>query len=169
MKEICFVSSNESKINEVTKHLEKFDIKVTGKYFEVPEIDYYNQETISRAKATAACKEFNEPLIVEDTGIYFSAYKNFPGVRTRFVIRGIGYEGIFRLLAGKDRRAEFVTIVSYCSPDSSPISFTGKCRGTITEEVRGKTEEKLPYDAIFIPDGAKRTFVEMTKEEKAKY
>ena len=169
MKTVYFVSSNAGKIEEVTKHLKNFGIEVIGRELELIEINSEDQEQISKAKALEACKAISQPSIVEDTGIYFSAYKKFPGTHSKFVYNSIGYDGILKLLEGKDRNANFITTVSYCEPNSEPKSFVGFCKGKIIDEVRCEPHPRLPYDGIFIPNGDTRTFAEMTKEEKAKY
>lgn len=166
---ICFVSSNAGKIEEVSKHLKNFGIEVEGKVLDVPEISSDNQEEVAKEKAKYAAKAVGKPVIAEDTGVYFEAYKNFPGTHPKFVFESIGYGGIFKLLEGKSRKAFFKTVVSYCEPGKEPLVFVGICRGTITEKVIGVSHPRLPYDSIFIPDGDNRVFAEMTKEEKAEY
>lgn len=166
---IYFVSSNPGKIREVKQILSKFGIKVETKRVELPEIKSESQEEISKEKARVASGLLNAPVIVDDTGIYFEAYTNFPGTNPKFVFFGIGYKGIFKLLKGESRKAYFKTTVAYCEPGKEPVTFVGLCKGRIAEEVRGEIDEELPYDNIFIPEGETRTFAEMSKEEKAKY
>jgi len=168
MKSVFLVTSNLGKVEEISKHLEKFGIKVIGKEMEIPEIGE-EQETIAKSKAEFAVERLEVPVIVEDTGLYFAAYKNFPGIRSKFVFQAIGYEGILKLLENKSRKAYFKTIVAYCEPNKEPKTFVGINPGTLSENVRGVSHPRLPYDSIFIPDGDDRTFAEMTKEEKAKY
>ncbi len=169
MKTVYFVSSNAGKIEEVARHLEKLGITVIGECAEIPEIKSENLVDIAREKARFAASLIKRPVIAEDTGIYFEAYRNFPGPHSKFVFNSIGYEGIFRLLEGKSRGAFFRTVVAYCEPGKEPVIFDGVCRGEICNEVIGNIDERLPYDCIFIPEGETRAFSEMTKEEKAGY
>ncbi len=169
MEKIYFVSSNPGKINEVMSHLKKFGIEVIGKEMELQELNSEDQIKISSEKAKAAAKIIGKPLIVEDTAVYFEAYRNFPGTHPKFIYKTIGFEGIFKLLEGKTRIALIKTVVSYCEPGKEPRIFSGTCKGRITEKVIEPAEEKLPFDAIFIPDGDNRTFSQMSKEEKAMY
>jgi len=166
---ICFVSSNAGKIEEVSKHLKSFGIEVEGKILDMPEISSDSQEEVAKEKARHAAKVVGRPVIAEDTGVYFETYKNFPGTHPKFIFETIGYEGILKLLKGKSRKAFFKTIVSFCRPDEEPLVFVGICKGAITKKVIGESHPRLPYDSVFIPDGEKRVFAEMTKEEKAKY
>jgi len=169
MRKIIFVSSNPGKIEEVSKHLKNFGIEVVGKVLELPEVSSDDQEKVAKEKSKHAARVVGKPVITEDTGLYFDAYKNFPGTHPKFIFESIGYEGIFKLLQGKVRKASFKTMVSYCEPGKEPKVFAGICKGTITSEAKGESHPRLPYDSIFIPDGDTRVFAEMTKEEKAKY
>jgi len=169
MKKIYFLSSNKEKIKEVKLHLKKFGIKVIGRKIEIEENKYERQEEIAKEKARKAAKLIKKPVIVEDTGLYLEAYKNFPGINAKFVFKCIGLKGILKLLEGKSRRAYFKTVVAYCKPNKRPGIFTGICKGRISTKIRKPVTPKVPYDSIFIVDGEKRTFSQMTKEEKAKY
>ena len=168
MKSIRLITSNLGKIEEISKHLKSFGITVIGKEMEVPEVGD-KQEDIAKGKAKYAAKSVNKPVIVEDTGLYFDAYKDFPGIHSKFVFQKIGYDGIFRLLRDKSRKATFKTVIAYCESGKEPIIFVGINEGKMSDKLRGVSHPRLPYDSIFIPDGDDRTFAEMTKEEKAKY
>jgi XTP/dITP diphosphohydrolase len=169
LKTILFVSSNEGKIDEVKKHLRNFGIEVVGKVDDIIEMNSDSQEEVAKEKARSTAEKFGEAVITEDTGIYFDAFENFPGVHTKFIINTIGYEGVLKLLKNENRGAYFKTVVAYCEPKSEPRVFSGVCKGRVTEKVFGEPVFKLPYDSIFIADGESRTFSQMTKEEKAKY
>lgn len=166
---IILVSSNPGKIQEIKLQLKKFGIKVIAKKMEVPEIRSDKLEEISKEKARIAAKKTNRPVIVDDTGFYFNAYKNFPGAYARFIFNAIGFNGILKLLKGESRNAYFKSVIAYCKPRGRPKIFSGICKGKITKNVKKPIIPRLPYDSIFIPDDDRRTFSQMTKEEKAKY
>lgn len=169
MKKIYFLSSNKGKIKEVKLHLKKFGIKVIGIKKEVEENKSERQEQIAKEKARKATKLIKKPVITEDTSLYLKAYKNFPGINAKSVFKSISLKGILKLLEGKSRKAYFKTVLAYCEPNKKPRIFTGICKGRIPTKIRKPIIPKLPYDSIFIADGEKRTFSQMTKEEKAKY
>ncbi|MEM7821332.1 MAG: RdgB/HAM1 family non-canonical purine NTP pyrophosphatase [Candidatus Aenigmatarchaeota archaeon] len=169
MKKLYFISNNEEKIKEVSSFFKNFGIKIIGKKLNLLEPKYKRLEEVAREKAIQASKKLKKPLIVEDTGIYFNCYKNFPGTISKFIFETIGFDGIFRLLSRKTRRAYFKTAVAYYKPREKILIFTGICRGKITRKIRGRINKKMPYDNIFVPEGCKKTFSEMSKEEKAKY
>lgn len=164
MKDLFFVTGNRDKFEEARKFLEKHDINLIISDISIPEKKYPTEKEVAISKAYAAVKLLNKPLIVEDTGIYFEAYNNFPGPNAHIVFDGIGYEGILKLLEGKNRAAFFRTTVTFIKPALNPISFTGECQGKISEKVSERVD--FAYDALFIPESETRTFSEMKKEEK---
>ena len=168
MKKIVLITTNRGKVAEIQEHLKKFYIEVIGKDIEIPEIRSDDQGEVAKEKVKFAVKAVGEPVIAEDTGIYFEAYKNFPGTNSKWLINKVGYEGVFKLLEGKSRKAYFKTVIAYCEPEGKVLTFVGICKGEIINEVKGKPHPKLPYDSIFIPEGKDRTFAEMTIEERNK-
>jgi XTP/dITP diphosphohydrolase len=165
-KKIVLITTNPGKVVEIQEHLKKFDIEVVGKHIEIPEIRSDDQEEVAKEKVKLAVKTVGEPVISEDTGIYFEAYKNFPGTNSKWLINKVGYEGVLKLLEGKSRKAYFKTVIAYCEPEGNVQTFTGICKGDIIVKIRGKPHPRLPYDSIFVPEGKDRTFAEMTIEER---
>ncbi|RME54856.1 RdgB/HAM1 family non-canonical purine NTP pyrophosphatase [Candidatus Woesearchaeota archaeon] len=166
-KRLFFVTTNDHKFEEVRLMLEKHDIELLQSKIPIVEKKYDSEKEVSISKALAAVKQLNAPLIVEDTGIYFEEYNNFPGPNAHVVFSGIGFEGILRLLENKKRGAFFRTTIAYCKPGQMPVTFTGVCKGEIAEQVSDVIN--FDYDALFIPEGETRTFSEMSKQEKEQY
>jgi XTP/dITP diphosphohydrolase len=71
-----------------------------------------------------------------------------------------------RLKDRTNREARFRTVICLML-DGAAHYFTGICEGHITESPAGKSG--FGYDPVFIPDGAGRTFAEMTGTEKNLY
>ena len=61
-----------------------------------------------------------------------------------------------------NRKAEFKTCIAYY--DGHLNLFTGVTRGYIAKEIKGK--RGFGFDPIFIPENRKKTYAEMTLEEK---
>ncbi len=172
-KKIVFVTSNGGKLREARGVLEPFGIKVAGKALHLEEPQTDDVRAIALAKAEQALRAVRAPVIVEDTGIFFEACRNFPGAYARPFVTGVGLEGVLRLLNGArvSRAAFFQSIVAFAAPKAVPRVFIGRCYGTITKKRTGKAHHaRLPYDEIFVPNGARgaRTFAEMSVAEKAK-
>jgi len=112
-KEILFITDNKSKLEEASKIANEYGIQVIGKKIKLPELMTPNEEEIIIEKAKYAFEKIKKPLIVDDAGIYFEAYPNFPGAFTKFIIKLLGFEGIFKLLEGKDKKAYFQCTIGF--------------------------------------------------------
>jgi XTP/dITP diphosphohydrolase len=66
----------------------------------------------------------------------------------------------------QNRQAQFRTVISLML-DKKEYLFEGICKGTITTAARGTNG--FGYDPIFIPEGAYKTFAEMTLLEKNQF
>ena len=65
-----------------------------------------------------------------------------------------------------ERNAQFKTVICLLLNNKEYL-FTGICKGKINTEEKGNLG--FGYDAIFLPDGADKTFAEMEMEEKNKF
>ncbi|HII15388.1 MAG TPA: RdgB/HAM1 family non-canonical purine NTP pyrophosphatase [Nanoarchaeota archaeon] len=164
---LFFVTGNRNKFDEVKKVTDRYGIELEWSDIDVVEQKLKTEKEVAIAKALSALKILHKPVLVEDTGIYFDAFKNFPGPNAKVVFEGVGSEGVLKLLEGKPRGAKFVTSFAFATPNLHPIAFVGECRGKIAEKISPIIS--FAYDAIFIPEGETRTFSEMTKEEKEQY
>jgi XTP/dITP diphosphohydrolase len=169
-KIITLVTGNQSKLMEAIEIAKKYPIKIVGKKLYLPEIMEINAEKIIIEKAKYAFKKIKKPLIVDDSGIYFEAYPNFPGVFTKFIIKLLGFDGIFKLLKGKTRGAYFQCTICFIESNlQKPILFKGICKGRIAEKISNIFDLNSEFNSIFIPEGENRTFSEMTIEERKKF
>lgn len=150
------------------KQLEFITLGEAGIFDELPE----NENTIegnSLSKAKAAYTLSGLPCIAEDTGLEVEALGGAPGVHSaRYA--GIGArseENIAKLLeemkAINNRKARFKTVITYIDQDHMK-QFEGICTGKIALNCSGSNG--FGYDCVFIPDGYKITFAEMTASEK---
>ena len=168
-KNIYLVTSNSSKYFEIKKTLNQQNISLQRIDFDIPEIKSEKIEEVIIDKTLKAYQKTKKPVITDDTGIFFSEYNNFPGTHSRFAYIGLGYKGIFRLLKNNNR-AYFKTYIGYMDSSlKTPKLFSGMCKGRLIKKKLGKIRPKMPYDAIFIPDGSKDTFSQMGVENKQKY
>jgi XTP/dITP diphosphohydrolase len=61
------------------------------------------------------------------------------------------------------RKARFRTIAAYAN-GSKVVTFEGICEGEIINSPRG--EKGFGYDPVFVPEGYKVTFAELSEQEK---
>ena len=159
--EIYYVTGNPGKFDEVKRYLEAHEPTIDLIQFDadLPEPQTLDQRHIAKTKARAAWELLKKPLIVDDSGIFFDAYNHFPGTLTKFVHKGIGFDGIFTLTA-KNNKATFRLTLAFCDGDDRLALFDGSCAGTIVKP-RAEAPPTLPWDAIFKPDGSDKTYAEL--------
>ena len=125
---------------------------------------------VARFASADAAKNYQRPLIVEDTGLFIDALGGFPGPYASFVFRSIGSEAILRLLRGgggeEERRATFRSAVAYCEPGGVPRVFSGSILGAIAKKAAGRGG--FGFDPIFIPAGQVLTLAQLSIEEKCR-
>ncbi len=161
--QVVFVTSNEHKAKEMS-HILGFN--VDAETIDLPEIQSLSVEEVAATKAKQAYAKVKSPVIVEDTGIYMDAFDGFPGALAKWFVTSLGHETVCRSLdIPKNRNAYAETCIAFYNGKSLK-TFTGRIYGSISMHARGQSG--FGWDQIFVPTGYKRTFAEMTMEEKAK-
>lgn len=127
-------------------------------------------------KSRAAADATGLPALADDSGLVVHGLDGAPGIHSA---RWAGPGRDFDLAIAKvrdglvqrfgsweaaDRQAEFVAVLCLSLPDGSDHFFEGKIIGTLVDTPRGA--RGFGYDPIFVPDGATKTFAEMTAAEK---
>lgn len=163
---VYLATGNRHKVREVRQIMSAFGIDVIQLKIEKEEHAGMGLKETARRNAKIFAETTGRPVMVDDTGVFFSAYPGFPGSNPKMVYDGIGYDGIFRLLRGKDRSARFETVVGFARPNKKAVTFKGVLRGRIATNVYDKYKDVLPYERIFIPAGQKKTTSQMSRDEK---
>ena len=169
---LIFATNNQHKVKEIRAVLnDKFDIitlKEAGIDIDIPE-PHDTLEANATEKSSVINKLTHKNCFSEDTGLEVFALNGEPGVRSaRYAGEDNNFQNnIDKLLKNlaktTDRAAQFRTVISLLL-DGKEYQFQGICKGWITTGQSG--EEGFGYDPIFIPDGGKKTFAEMTMDEK---
>ena len=178
MATLNFLTGNSGKLVEAQNLLSPLgweiqSFQIDGKVPEIIEPQSDNLTTVALAKIAQGVEllatqgRFEESLLVEDSGLFIDALPEFPGVYSAHVLQSIGCEGILRLL-DENRSAHFLTVAALWTGEAVEV-FVGRCDGTISIDVKG--DGGFGYDPIFIPNECenKRTFAEMSAEEKSTY
>lgn len=162
MNELYYATGNSDKFELVFHYLEKNAPHILLKQFpkELTEIQSYDQKEVALDKARQAWKELQKPVIIDDAGIYFEKYREFPGVLTKYVFLGLGHEGLRKLVDSGDK-AYFKCTMVYCYGPEQYETFFGTCPGHIVHQTEYTASKDSPYDVIFAPEGETRTFAEL--------
>lgn len=164
---ITIVTGNTSKFHEMQEALHHFDIAVERQSFDIPEEQTLDVESVVREKALGAYTEVGGPILVDDSGFYIEKYNEFPGVFSKYIYKGIGFDGLFKLATVGDR-AEFRTYIAYMDNDcTAPQIFTGRYAGNIVDSFDMSIDYEMPYAPMFQPDDSDgKRMSEMTAEER---
>lgn len=168
-RELVFVTGNRHKYNEISAILKDAGIKLYMKELPIEEPDLSRIEDIAVHKARQAFEKTGKQVITEDTGVYFTAYNNFPGHLAKRIYQGIGLKGLITLIkTAKHKRAYFKTVICYKDKKEEKI-FSGTMEGTLLTKPREPNAERLPYEKLFVPTGHRKAVVEYSIEEKNKF
>ena len=121
-------------------------------------------------KARAVCEASGLPAIADDSGLCVNALAGGPGVYSaRYGGEGLTdadrYQLVLNALKGQiDRGAKFVSVVTACFPNGDVLVARGECPGTIAYAPQG--ENGFGYDPVFFVPSLRKTFAQMTAEEK---
>jgi XTP/dITP diphosphohydrolase len=167
-KMVFFVTGNFHKFNEVRTILSPLGIAVGMLRMKGDEIQSDNPNEIAKNSAVEAFNRCHLPLIVEDAGLFVDTLNGFPGPYAAYVYKTIQNKGILKLMEHlQNRKATFHSSIVYYDQKTGPQIFEGESKGEITQSERsGDGKSGFGFDPIFQPSGSKKTFAEMTIEEK---
>lgn len=171
---MVLASKNPHKLTEMSAILSQLGIEVVlesdaGVDVDVEEAGTTFEENAA-LKAVAVMKQSGLPAIADDSGLCVNALGGGPGVYSaRYGGEGLTdrgrYQLVLRGLSGEvDRGAKFVSAICCAFPNGDMVTARGECPGLITYAPRG--EDGFGYDPIFLVPEKKKTFAQMTAEEK---
>ena len=172
MTTLIFATNNEHKASEIQSLLPK-DINVitlqqAGINIDIPE-PYDTLQENANTKAKTIFEITKQNCFSEDTGLEIDVLLGAPGVHSaRYAGADRNFNAnIEKVLTNlkniENRKAQFRTVICLIW-DEKEYYFEGICRGQIAQQNSGSAG--FGYDPIFIPDGAEKSFAEMTMDEK---
>ncbi|MFH2021203.1 MAG: non-canonical purine NTP pyrophosphatase [archaeon] len=163
--ELFIVTSNKHKVEEARAVFSEYGIEI--KQIADEKIETKEMDLLETAEFNAKMynEKYNKPVIVDDTGVFFSAFPNFPGNHPKLIFELLGYKGLLKLLDGEDRNAEFRTVVSYCD-QGIVTTFSGSLKCIAASQVYDKDKDVLPYERILMLDG--KPISGISRDEKNK-
>lgn len=177
MKKMILASSNKHKLEEIYEITKEFGIELINMYdagFPNKDIveDGSTFEENSLIKARSVMKELNLPALADDSGLMVDYLDGAPGIHSaRYATDGRDYkannEKLLKELEGvplEKRTARFVSVITIITPDERILSVRGEVEGIIALEEKGTNG--FGYDPLFYIPSLKKTFAELTSEEK---
>jgi non-canonical purine NTP pyrophosphatase (RdgB/HAM1 family) len=161
---VTFITGNENKFREVQRIL---GYPLTRVAIDLEEIQAISLEPVVAHKAQQAYAILGQPVLVEDTGLSFAAWKGLPGALIKWFLSTVGTDGMWRLLHDEaNRAATATTVFGYCD-GMGYQAFAGTVEGSIVRTPCGAGG--FGWDSLFQPFGSHRTFAEMLPEEKDQF
>jgi XTP/dITP diphosphohydrolase len=179
--ELVLATRNKKKIEEIKRITAGLPITILSldDYPQCPEVEEDRDTFEGNAvkKAVEVCRCTGKFALADDSGLEVDALGGAPGVYSARYAGGTGsttsdiknYEKLIvelKNVSNEKRGARFVCCMALAFPDGTIKTFLGYAKGRIGWGPQGKTG--FGYDPIFIPEGKKMTFAEMTGEEKDK-
>ncbi len=170
MKKITFVSTNRGKAKVLERCLAAVGYELERLELPIIEPQGSTLEAVALDKARQAFAYFEEPLVVEDSGLCVDSLAGFPGPVTKYMLETIGVAGLLRLAHGQEpRTCRFVGAMVYVDEDGTPHTFVDRqAVGTLALEA-DNTRVADAWSAlwnIFIPEGSSKPLSAMTPEER---
>ncbi len=171
---IVLASHNQGKMREMRSILASYGVELVlqselGVNIEVEETGSTFREN-ALLKAHAVAKATGMPAIADDSGLMVDALNGAPGVYTaRYGGEGLTDEERYRLLLSAlvgqtNRAAHFYSCIACVFPTGETLTAQGVCDGTIAFAPIG--DDGFGYDPIFFVPSLRKTFAQMTDEEK---
>jgi len=176
LKKILIATKNPDKFREIHHLLAELSYDFVS-LIDFPDIEGAEETGLtllenSTIKALDAYRKTGIPAVADDTGLSVFALQGMPGVfSARFAGKNATYRDnrlkLLNLMDGvTDRRASFVTVVTFVIDESRIFHFIGEVEGFITTEERGNMG--FGYDSIFLYPQLGKTFAEIPLEHKNK-
>ncbi len=173
-RQLVIATGNMGKAKEFQRLLKDFpiEIKGLGDFGPIPEVeedgDTFEENAVKKARFTA--RVLGLPALADDSGLMVDALDRRPGVYSaRYAGENAGdLKNNRKLLAEmegvEDRRASFMCVIAIAVPRGPALIYEGKCEGVIAHEMKG--EGGFGYDPLFYYPSMKKTFAQMTPDEK---
>lgn len=163
---LVFVSRSRSKHTEYISIMGISDLKLS--LITVVEPQSMNLEYLVEEKIRMIASQLPDtPFFVDHTALIIDAWKGLPGGLTHVFMDSVGNDGICKMMhayKGDERAARAKLVIGYYHRSSGIQTFTGEVTGTIAQQPRGVNN--FGWDAIFVPNGERMTYAEMSLAEK---
>ena len=168
-------SQNKHKLEEMQAILSAHGVEVVlqsdlGLHVDVEETGSTFAEN-AMLKAKAVMEASGLPAIADDSGVCVDALNGGPGIYSaRYGGPELDDTGRYRLLlenmrGAKTRAAHFTSCIACVFPNGDTLEAEGVCPGTIAFAPQG--DGGFGYDPVFFLPELRKTYAQLTQEEKA--
>jgi XTP/dITP diphosphohydrolase len=171
---LVLASRNAGKTGELRGLLKDFpvELKNLDDFGSIPPVEEdgttFDENAYKKAAFTA--KVLGLPTLADDSGLEVDALGGLPGVHSARYAgpNASDTDNSAKLsseMKGKtNRAATFVCVISIAVPAGMALTYEGRCEGLIAEAPAG--ENGFGYDPLFYYPPLKRTFAQLSVEEK---
>lgn len=173
---LVIATRNNGKITEFSNLLSGSGLHVCGldDFGPIPKVieDGKTFEENALKKAGFTSRVLGLPALADDSGLTVKALKGMPGIYSaRYAGEGATDEDnnrkLLEALKGEgDREAAFICVIAIAVPRGPALIYEGRCDGLIAETPTGTNG--FGYDPVFWYPPARKTFAQMSLEEKNK-
>ena len=175
ISEMVIASENKGKIKEIQSFAQELHIQIhtlSSLNIHLPDeleafSDYHRN---AQAKADYVYAHTGLSVLADDSGLEVDSLGGAPGVHSaRFSPEGTAQANRSLLLhrmkniASFDRKASFICVLCWKNSVESRF-FEGRSQGLILDEEQG--EKGFGYDPVFFDEDMKKTYAELSFEEK---
>jgi len=173
---LVIATGNPGKTAEIRDMLKGYpiDIKNLDDFGPIPPVvedgDTFDENAYK--KASFVSKILGYPALADDSGLVVDALDGAPGV---YSVRYAGenasdqqrYTKLLDEMKGHtNRQAAFECVISLAVPTGAALTYEGRCEGLIAEEPSG--DGGFGYDPVFYYPPLKKTFGELSREDKSR-
>ena len=173
---LVIATRNAGKAAEIVELLRGFpvQIKTLADFGPIPEA-VENGETFEEnayLKASLTARVLGITALADDSGLVIEALDGAPGVHSaRFAGSHATDSERCEIILQKmrkitDRRAAFECVLSIAAPNGAALTYEGRCEGHIAETPAGANG--FGYDPIFYYPPLRKTFAQLTRQEKGR-
>jgi len=173
---LVIATRNTGKTSEIRDLLKGFPINIKNldDFGPIPEVEEDGNTFDENAykKASFAARILGLPALSDDSGLLVEALGGAPGVHSA---RYAGENATDKQRRDKllqameektDRRAAFECVISIAVPTGAALTYEARCEGIIAEKPAGSNG--FGYDPVFYYPPLKKTFAELTIQEKSR-
>ncbi|MEA3417539.1 MAG: XTP/dITP diphosphatase [Thermodesulfobacteriota bacterium] len=172
---LVIATRNTGKTSEIRDLLKGFPINIKNldDFGPIPQVEEdgntFDENAYKKASFTA--RILGLPALADDSGLLVEALGGAPGIHSaRYAGENATDEQrrtkLLQEMKGKtDRRAAFECVISIAVPTGPALTYEARCGGLITTEPAGSNG--FGYDPVFYYPPLKKTFAELTMQEKS--